>query len=655
MEESKNQNKNIEPKSNDYDASNIRVLEGLEAVRVRPGMYIGTITDKGLHHLVWEIVDNSVDECMAGFADSIKITICKDGYIEVQDNGRGIPVDKHPQTGLSTVETVLTVLHAGGKFDSGAYKVSGGLHGVGASVVNALSEDLHVWVKRDGHEHYAHFEKGGQTVQPLTIINDVPKNETGTKIKFYPDFTILEKHPFSVEAIEDHAKRVAYLTKGTKLTVVDEINETTSEFYYEGGLVDYINELNEGQRVIHPQIVYAEGSYDSEKSGTKISVEVALQYTANFQPRITTYTNNIVTIEGGTHDQGFYDALVRIINTYAFKNNLIKNENDKLNKEDISKGLVAIVSVKHPNPIFEGQTKGKLNNKDARAAVREILAPVLERYFNENPVDAKEIINKCLQSRKSRLAAEAAAKAVQANSSVDGVANLPGKLANCTSKNAEICELYIVEGNSAGGSAKMGRDRNTQAILPLRGKVINSEKSVPEKVLSNAEIISLITALGTGLNESFNINKLRYHKIIIMTDADVDGAHIRTLLLTFFYRYFKPLIEYGFVYIAQPPLYKIQQNKFVGYAYNDAQKDEIMSSLNPNAKVLVQRYKGLGEMDPEQLWETTMDPANRKMYQVQINDAAKADWAFTTLMGDDVLPRREFIEKNAKYVKNIDI
>ncbi|WXL29155.1 DNA topoisomerase subunit B [Mycoplasmopsis felifaucium] len=647
------ENKNMQG-NQEYGAENIRVLEGLEAVRVRPGMYIGTTGIKGLHHLIWEIVDNSVDECMAGYANEIKIVITKEGYIDVSDNGRGIPVSKHPKTGISTVETVLTVLHAGGKFDSNAYKVSGGLHGVGASVVNALSDDLEVWVKRDGHVYYAHFKNGGQTITPLTIIADIPQGETGTRVKFHPDFTIMEKNDFLPDVIFDHAKQIAYLTKGTKVIVEDEKSGITEEYHYEGGLIDYVNELNDGQKVINKDVIYAENTYSADKEGTTISVEVALQYTANFQSNIVTYTNNILTAEGGTHEQGFYDALLRIINGYGIKTNMIKNENDKLTKEDVGKGLVAAVSIKHPNPIFEGQTKGKLNNKDARAAIREILAPVLERYFDENPTDAHDIVAKCLQSKKSRLAAEAASKAVQANQGADGVASLPGKLANCTSKNAEICELYIVEGNSAGGSAKMGRDRNIQAILPLRGKVINSEKSTPEKVLANAEIISLITALGTGLNDSFNINKLRYHKIIIMTDADVDGAHIRTLLLTFFYRYFRPLIEYGFVYIAQPPLYKIQQNKFVAYAYNDEQKDQIMSTLNPNIKVTVQRYKGLGEMDPEQLWETTMDPENRKMLQVQIEDAARADWAFTTLMGDDVLPRREFIEKNAKYVKNID-
>ncbi|WP_406617081.1 DNA topoisomerase subunit B [Mycoplasmopsis adleri] len=638
----------------EYGAENIKVLDGLEPVRVRPGMYIGTTGIKGLHHLIWEIVDNSVDECMAGYANTIKIIIAKNGYIDVSDNGRGIPVAKHPKTGISTVETVLTVLHAGGKFDSNAYKVSGGLHGVGASVVNALSDDFEVWVKREGHIYYAHFQNGGKTITPLTIIGDIPEDETGTRVRFHPDFTVMEKNEFSADVIFDHAKQIAYLTKGTKVIVEDEVHDVVEEFYFEGGLVDYVNELNNGQKVINKDVIYADNSYTDEKEKITISVEVALQYTANFQTNVVTYSNNILTGEGGTHEQGFYDALLRIINNYGLKNNLIKSDSDKLTKEDVGKGLVAAISIKHPNPIFEGQTKGKLNNKDARAAVREILAPVLERYFDENPIDAREIVAKCLQSKKSRLAAEAASKAVQASQDNGGVASLPGKLANCTSKNAEICELYIVEGNSAGGSAKMGRDRNIQAILPLRGKVINSEKSAPEKVLANAEIISLITALGTGLNESFNINKLRYHKIIIMTDADVDGAHIRTLLLTFFYRYFKPLIEYGFVYIAQPPLYKIQQNKFVAYAYNDDQKEQIMSTLNPNVKVTVQRYKGLGEMDPEQLWETTMDPKNRKMLQVQIEDAARADWAFTTLMGDDVLPRREFIEKNAKFVKNID-
>lgn len=642
--------------NSNYGESNIKILEGLEAVRKRPGMYIGTTSSRGLHHLIWEIVDNSVDECLAGFANEISITIGKDGYIEINDNGRGIPVGIHPKSGISTVETVFTVLHAGGKFDSNTYKVSGGLHGVGASVVNALSDDLEVWVKRDGHIYYAHFKDGGKIDQPLKIIGDYNDGKTGTRVRFHPDFSIMEKNEFDAEVIFDHAKQIAYLTKGTKLILQDQRTNENEEYYFEGGLVDYVKELNSHQSLINKDIIYVDSSYsyNNENEEVSIAVEAALQYTHNHQANLVTYTNNILTNEGGTHELGFYDSLLRVINKYALAHKLIKTEKDKFNKDDVGRGLVAAVSIKHPDPVFEGQTKGKLNNKDARTAVREILAPVIEKYLDEHPLEAKEIVEKCLVNKKSRLKAEAEAKAVDNGSGADGFTSMTGKLANCTSKNAELCELYIVEGNSAGGSAKMGRDRNVQAILPLRGKVINSEKSSSDKVLNNNEIISLITALGTGLGERFNINKLRYHKIIIMTDADVDGAHIRTLLLTFFYRYFKPLIEYGFIYIAQPPLYKIQQNKFIDYAYNDAQKEEILAKLNPNVKITVQRYKGLGEMDPEQLWETTMDPKVRKMYQVQIEDAARADWAFTTLMGDDVLPRREFIEKNAKYVKNID-
>lgn len=640
--------------SKEYDASNIRVLEGLEAVRVRPGMYIGTTGIRGLHHLIWEIVDNSVDECMAGYATQVDIIIGKDGSIEVTDNGRGIPVEIHPKTGISTVETVLTVLHAGGKFDSESYKVSGGLHGVGASVVNALSTKFEVWVNRNGHTYYARFENGGHTIEPLKIIGDIDPIITGTRIKFYPDFSIMEQNNWDKSVVVDHAKQIAYLNKGLKISVTDQRDESFQEFHFEGGIVDYVKELNIGQKLIHPDVIYAEGEYRYQDSPA-VQVEVAIQYNERITGNVVSYANNIITVEGGTHEMGFYDALIRLINNYGVDCGLIKTEEDKITREDAKEGIVAIISVKHTNPIFEGQTKGKLGNKDARMAVNKVFSESFDRFLNENPAEAKMIVEKTLSAKKSRLAGLAARDAARRKTVFD-TGSLPGKLADCTSKNAEVSELYIVEGNSAGGSAKMGRNRMTQAILPLRGKVINAEKNQPKKVFANAEILSLITALGTGVGEEFNINKLRYHKIIIMTDADVDGAHIRTLLLTFFYRYFRPLIEYGFVYIAQPPLYKIQQNKFVGYAYNDAQKDEIMNSLGANStRALVQRYKGLGEMDPEQLWETTMDPENRKMLQVQIEDAAQADWAFTTLMGDEVLPRREFIETNAKYVKNIDI
>ncbi|QSF13604.1 DNA topoisomerase (ATP-hydrolyzing) subunit B [Mycoplasma sp. Mirounga ES2805-ORL] len=638
-------------KQNDYDASNIKVLEGLEAVRVRPGMYIGTTGIRGLHHLIWEIVDNSVDECMAGFANRVNITITKDEYVIVEDNGRGIPVAIHPKTGLSTVETVLTVLHAGGKFDSDSYKVSGGLHGVGASVVNGLSDDFEVWVKRDGKVHYAHFQNGGKTVQSLKVIGTVDEEDTGTKVKFHPDFKIMDKNKFDKNAILDHAKQIAYLNRSLKIRVVDERDNTDQEYFFEGGIIDYVKELNKGQKVIHEDVIYSEGEY-SYQDNPPVQVEVAIQYNERISGNIVSYANNIITVEGGTHESGFYDGLVRLINNFGSSVGFIKNEDDKVNRDDVKEGIVAIISIKHTNPIFEGQTKGKLGNKDARMAVNKVFSESFERFLNENPNEAKVIIQKCLAAKRSRLAGQAARDAARRKTVFDS-GSLPGKLADCSSKNAEISELYIVEGNSAGGSAKMGRDRITQAVLPLRGKVINVEKNQPKKVFANAEILSMITALGTGVGEEFNINKLRYHKIIIMTDADVDGAHIRTLLLTFFYRYFRPLIEYGFIYIAQPPLYKIQQNRSVKYAYNDEEKEAILSESD--TKATIQRYKGLGEMDPEQLWETTMNPESRLMLQVQIEDAARADWAFTTLMGDEVLPRREFIEANAKYVKNIDI
>ncbi|MGY6172412.1 DNA topoisomerase (ATP-hydrolyzing) subunit B [Candidatus Mycoplasma pogonae] len=637
--------------SKDYNASNIQVLKGLEPVRKRPGMYIGSTGKKGLHHLVWEIVDNSIDEAMAGFADTVEITITKDGYVTVSDNGRGIPTDPHPQTGLSTVETVLTVLHAGGKFDGETYKVSGGLHGVGASVVNALSENLKVWVKRNGKLHFQEFENGGHPKSRLEIIGEVDINDTGTTITFKPDFTIMDPNDFEFNVIVDRSKQTAYLNKGIKIIINDERIGETREFHFEGGIVEYIKELAHGKELINSEVIYAEGSPQGEQG--EIRVEVALQYTNNYTSNVVSYANNIATIEGGTHEQGFLDSIYRILNNYAETNKLFKNETEKLSKDDVKEGLIAIISVKHTDPIFEGQTKGKLANKDARPATNKVLSESFERYLAENPQEAKKIFERAMLAQKARFAAASAREAVRRKTVFD-VGSLPGKLADCSSKNAEISELFIVEGNSAGGSAKMGRDREFQAILPLKGKVINAEKSRADRVFQNDEIGSLITALGTGVGEDFNINKLRYHKVIIMTDADVDGAHIRTLLLTFFYRYFRKLIEYGCVYIAQSPLYKISYGKKFVYTYNDFQKDQVLLELGNEHKISVQRYKGLGEMDPDQLWETTMNPEKRKMLQVQIEDAAAADLVFSTLMGEDVVPRKEFIEQNAKYAKDID-
>lgn len=638
--------------NNNYDSSNIQVLEGLEAVRKRPGMYIGSVGKKGLHHLIWEIVDNSVDEAMAGEATKVAITLTSDGGVKIEDDGRGIPVDKHPKTQISTVETVLTVLHAGGKFDSSSYKVSGGLHGVGASVVNALSSKLEAWVKRNGEIHYVEFVNGGHSSAPLSVIGTTDLEDTGTTIKFYPDYTIMDNNEFDLSIVLDHAKQIAYLNKGISIIVKDERANFEKEYCFAGGIIDYINELNKNRKVLHPEPIYAEGIFkDNEEP---ILVEVALQYSENYQSNIISYANNIITVEGGTHETGFFDALVRIVNNYCATNQLIKSEKDKLTRDDVKEGLTAIISIKHTDPLFEGQTKGKLANKDARKAVNTIFSETFERFLAENPSEAKMICSKALISKKAREAGMAAREATRKKSPFE-VGSLPGKLADCSSKNAELGELYIVEGNSAGGSAKMGRDREIQAILPLRGKVINVEKNQFHRVLANEEIRTLITAIGTGIGDDFNINKIRYHKIIIMTDADVDGAHIRTLLLTFLYRYFRPIIEYGFVYIAQPPLYKITKGRQVWYAYSDAQKEQILKEDLSDSKVSIQRYKGLGEMDPEQLWETTMNPETRRMLQVQISDLSESNNVFSTLMGSDVVPRREFIEENAKYVKNIDI
>ncbi|GIZ07144.1 DNA topoisomerase (ATP-hydrolyzing) subunit B [Metamycoplasma salivarium] len=637
-----------------YGADNIQVLEGLEAVRKRPGMYIGSIGFRGLHHLIWEIVDNSVDEAMAGFATKIDIKLYPNNVLEVVDNGRGMPVDIHAKTKKSAVETILTVLHAGGKFDSSNYKVSGGLHGVGASVVNALSDVFEVWVKRNGNLYYQKYTKGGHPVKPLEIIGKVNNNETGTKIKFHPDYTIMDKVDFDFGTIIDHAKQIAYLNKGLNITCEDVEKNVIRNYCFAGGIIDYVNELNKGKKLTIPNVIYAEGTFkDRVPNAENVMVEVAMQYNETYTSNIVSYANNIQTADGGTHEQGFYDALTRIYNKYAEDNKLFKNKDEKISREDVKDGLVAIISIKHTDPIFEGQTKGKLENKDARIATNKVISEALEKYMAENPDHSRAIIEKCLMTQRARIAANAARDASRKKDGLD-LGNLPGKLADCTTKNAEISELFIVEGNSAGGSAKMGRDRMTQAILPLRGKVINAEKNDFSTVLSNKEIATMIHALGTGITDEFNINKLKYHKIIIMTDADVDGAHITTLLLTFFYRYMRPLIEYGFVYLAQPPLYKITAGKNISYAYNDAQKAEILAKLENKNNISIQRYKGLGEMDPEQLWETTMDPAVRKMLQVQIDDIASCDTVFATLMGEDIEPRHDFIQENAKYANNID-
>lgn len=637
-----------------YGADNIQVLEGLEAVRKRPGMYIGSIGFRGLHHLIWEIVDNSVDEAMAGFATKIDIKLYPNNVLEVVDNGRGMPVDIHAKTKKSAVETILTVLHAGGKFDSSNYKVSGGLHGVGASVVNALSDVFEVWVKRNGNLYYQKYTKGGHPVKPLEIIGKVNNNETGTKIKFHPDYTIMDKVDFDFGTIIDHAKQIAYLNKGLNITCEDVEKNVIRNYCFAGGIIDYVNELNKGKKLTIPNVIYAEGTFkDRVPNAENVMVEVAMQYNETYTSNIVSYANNIQTADGGTHEQGFYDALTRIYNKYAEDNKLFKNKDEKISREDVKDGLVAIISIKHTDPIFEGQTKGKLENKDARIATNKVISETLEKYMAENPDHSRAIIEKCLMTQRARIAANAARDASRKKDGLD-LGNLPGKLADCTTKNAEISELFIVEGNSAGGSAKMGRDRMIQAILPLRGKVINAEKNDFSTVLSNKEIATMIHALGTGITDEFNINKLKYHKIIIMTDADVDGAHITTLLLTFFYRYMRPLIEYGFVYLAQPPLYKITAGKNISYAYNDAQKAEILAKLENKNNISIQRYKGLGEMDPEQLWETTMDPAVRKMLQVQIDDIASCDTVFATLMGEDIEPRHDFIQENAKYANNID-
>ncbi|EJW18824.1 DNA topoisomerase (ATP-hydrolyzing) subunit B [Paenibacillus alvei] len=630
---------------NTYDESQIQVLEGLEAVRKRPGMYIGSTSAKGLHHLVWEVVDNSIDEALAGYCTKIEVTVHEDNSITVVDNGRGIPVGIQEKMKRPAVEVVMTVLHAGGKFGGEGYKVSGGLHGVGVSVVNALSTSLVVTVKRDGHIHQQEYRRGVPQAD-LEIIGDT--EETGTTIRFQPDPEVFtETTEYDYDTLLSRIRELAFLNKGIQMVLTDERTGQSETFKYDGGIKEFVEYLNRNREKMHEQPIYVEGSKDY------ITCEVALQYNDSYTENIYSFANNIHTHEGGTHESGFKSALTRIINDYARKMNLMKDNNSNLSGDDVREGLTAIISVKIPEPQFEGQTKTKLGNSEVRSIVESVFSEKFMEFLNENPMVSKKIVEKGMQASRAREAARRARELTRRKSALE-VSSLPGKLADCSSKDAAHCELFIVEGDSAGGSAKQGRDRHFQAILPLKGKILNVEKSRLDKILSNAEIRAIITALGTGIGEDFDLEKARYHKIVIMTDADVDGAHIRTLLLTFFYRYMRKLIEAGYVYIAQPPLYKIERNKIVRYADSDKQKDEIIAEFGEGAKVNVQRYKGLGEMNAEQLWETTMDPESRKMLQVSFDDAKMADDVFDTLMGDNVEPRRDFIQRHAKFVKNLD-
>ncbi|NLM04013.1 MAG: DNA topoisomerase (ATP-hydrolyzing) subunit B [Clostridiales bacterium] len=631
----------------EYSADQIQVLEGLDPVRKRPGMYIGSTGIRGLHQIVYEVVDNSIDEALAGYCSTIEVIINKDNSIKVIDDGRGIPTDIHPQTGKSTIETVLTILHAGGKFGGGGYKVSGGLHGVGVSVVNALSEYLEVMVKRDGKIYFQRYEKG-VPLKDLEVIGET--SERGTTITFKPDPEIFDELIFKYETLEHRLRELAFLNKGIKIILRDEREEEIKEevFHYDGGIKEFVKYLNRKRDVIHNKIIY----FETEKDDT--IVEVAMQYTDSYTENIFTYANNINTQEGGTHLSGFRAALTRVVNEYARKTGLLKEKDDNLQGEDIREGLTAIISIKLFEPQFEGQTKTKLGNSEIRGITESLVGENISSFLEENPTDAKAIVEKGLKAQRAREAAKRARELTRRKGVLESSA-LPGKLADCSERDPSLCEIFLVEGDSAGGSAKQGRDRNIQAILPLKGKILNVEKARLDRILNYEEIRAMITAFGTGIGDDFDIEKLRYHKIVIMTDADVDGAHIRTLLLTFFFRYMRPLIDFGHVYIAQPPLYRIKRGKQERYAYSDEELNQILDEIGRDTKVDIQRYKGLGEMNPEQLWETTMDPETRTLLQVEIEDAAAADEIFITLMGDKVQPRREFIEENAKYVSNLDI
>lgn len=633
----------------EYDAGQIQILEGLEAVRKRPGMYIGTTSEKGLHHLVYEIVDNSVDEALAGFCNEINVIINKDNSVTVTDNGRGIPTGIQEKAGIPAVDVVFTMLHAGGKFGGGGYKVSGGLHGVGASVVNALSDWLEVEICRDGKIHKQRYEKG-KVIHPLEITGNTRKR--GTKVTFMPDSTIFETIEFDFDTLRTRLREMAFLTKGLKIVLSDKRagKEKEREFHYEGGINEFVAYINRHKDPLYDKIIYCEG----EKDG--VLVEVALQHNNSYSESVYTFVNNIGTIEGGTHLTGFRSAITKVFNDYARNNKMLKDNEDNLSGDDLREGLAAIVSIKVTDPQFESQTKIKLGNSEARTAVESVVTEQLTYFLELNPKVAKIIVNKAIQAQRARIAARKARDVARKSTLNDSMA-LPGKLADCSDKNPENCEIYIVEGDSAGGSAKTARSRATQAILPLRGKILNVEKARIDKILGNEEIKAMITAFGTGIHENFDISKLRYHKIIIMTDADVDGAHIATLLLTFFYRFMPDLIREGHVYLAQPPLYKLEKNKKVWYAYSDEELDKILKEVGRDQNNKIQRYKGLGEMDASQLWDTTMDPESRILLRVAIEDdnESEIDLTFNTLMGDKVEPRREFIEENAKFVKNLDI
>jgi DNA gyrase subunit B len=632
--------------NSDYNAGQIEVLEGLEAVRKRPGMYIGSTSSRGLHHLVYEIVDNSIDEALAGFCDTIEVTIHKDNSISVIDNGRGIPVDIHPKMGKPAVEVALTILHAGGKFSGSAYKVSGGLHGVGMSVVNALSTWLHVDVMKDGNIYHQEYMRG-KTMTELKVTGKVDAKTTGTKLTFSPDPEIFEDTEYHFDILAHRLRELSFLNKKVSITLIDERTDEKEVFYHTGGIVDFVKYLNKNKDPLYPQPIFLEAEKDN------VQVEISMQYNDGYIENLFSYANNIHTHEGGTHESGFKAALTRVVNDYCRKNNVLKANDSNLTGDDIREGLTAVISVKVPEPQFEGQTKTKLGNSEIRSIVDSVTGDGLSMFLEENPVVGKKVIEKAVQAARAREAARKARELTRRKSALE-VGSLPGKLADCSWKEPDLCEMYLVEGDSAGGSAKQGRDRRFQAILPLRGKIINVEKARLDKILGNAEIRAMITAMGTGISDDFDIEKARYHKLVIMTDADVDGAHIRILLLTFFYRYMKPLLENNYVYIAQPPLFKVKKGRDIQYVYSDDELEKLLSKIGRD-KTEIQRYKGLGEMNPDQLWDTTMDPAKRTILQVTMEDAILADELFTILMGDKVEPRREFIQKHAKDVRNLDI